>query len=128
MTRIIWPIAAVLTAAILAAGAVLTARSFRPVAQAKPLPRAAVTITATPATKVVTRVRKITRTVQAPGSVPCGVAADGLPYPPGSGTMSSESTCTITWRISTPASLGTDLVLTDPAGQSNSWSLTLAGG
>lgn len=29
MTRIVWPIAAVLTAAILAAGAVLTARSFR---------------------------------------------------------------------------------------------------
>ncbi|MFI5064088.1 MAG: hypothetical protein ACHP9Z_08945 [Streptosporangiales bacterium] len=126
MTRIIWPMAAVLTAAILAAGAVLTARSLRPAVRAVPLPRATVTVTAAP--KVITRTRVVTRTVQAPAGVPCGVATDGLPYPPGSGTMSYESTCAVTWKISTPAALGTALVLTDPAGQSNSWSLTLAGG
>ncbi len=41
--------------------------------------------------------------------------------------MSFQTTCTVTWHVATPAALGTDLILTDPAGQSNSWSLTLIG-
>ncbi|HUZ38977.1 MAG TPA: hypothetical protein VMV17_21845 [Streptosporangiaceae bacterium] len=73
-----------------------------------------------------TRVVHRTRTVPGPAGVDCGVA-DGLPYPPDSGIMSYLTTCAVSWRVSTPAALGTDLVLTDPAGQSNSWSLTLAG-
>lgn len=128
MTRFIWPMAAVFTAVVLAAGAVLTARSLRPASRSVPLPRATVTVTASAAPKVVTKVRRVVRTVTGPAGVPCGVAADGLPFPPGSGTMSSESTCTVTWKVSTPAALGTDLVLTAPDGQSNSWTLTLVGG
>ena len=50
------------------------------------------------------------------GKMPCGVAANGQPYPPGSGTMSYETTCVIKWRVMVPAAKGTRLVLTDPAG------------
>lgn len=125
MSKLVWPVAVILAAVILAAGGVLSVRSLRPVARALPLPRTTVTVTATP--NVITRTRKVVHTVQAPAGVPCGVAANGLPYPPGSGTMSYESTCTVTWHISTPDALGTQLVLTDPAGRSNSWNLTLAG-
>lgn len=125
MSKLIWPVAAILAAATLAAGGVLSARSLRPAARAVPLPRTTVTVTAAP--KVITRTRKVVQTVRAPAGVSCGVAGNGLPYPPGSGTMSYESTCTVTWHVSTPDALGTQLILTDPAGQSNSWNLTLAG-
>jgi hypothetical protein len=74
-----------------------------------------------------TRVVHRARTVAGPAGVPCGVAANGLPYPPGSGTMSYQTTCAVTWHVAIPAALGTDLILTDPAGQSNSWSLTPIG-
>jgi len=123
VSKLAWPIAAVFTAVILAAGGVLAARQLRPAVPSASRLRPVVTVTVTAAPNVVTR----TRTVHAQQGVLCGVAANGLPYPPGSGTMSCESTCAVTWQVSAPVALGTRPVLTDPAGQSNAWMLTLAG-
>ena len=57
------------------------------------------------------------------GKVPCSVASNGLPYPPGSGTMAYQTTCTLIWRVSIPAAYGTRMVLRDPAGHFTVWKL-----
>lgn len=89
-----------------------------------------VTVTKTAPAKVITKweTRTVTQTVtKTTDGMPCGIAANGLPYPPGSGTMDTEATCAATWQVSVPAALGGSLVLTSPGGQTNSWSLHLNG-
>jgi hypothetical protein len=86
-----------------------------------------VTVTRTPPPKVITRWKTVpgpavTKTAD---GVPCEVAANGVPYPPGSGTGSYQATCTVTWRESTPNALGTRMILTAPDGQVSDYALEL---
>ena len=125
MTRYIWPATVILAVAILAAGGVFTARGLRPAATVRTVTR--IVRAPAPAPRTITRwkTRTVTKTraAAAPG-VPCVVAASGVPYPPGSGTMNYQTTCTVTWQESIPAALGTKLLLTDPAGHTNTFMLT----
>lgn len=59
------------------------------------------------------------------GKIVCGIADNGLPYPPGSGTMASWAHCAIKWRVSIPAYHGTRLVLIAPNGHFTVWRTNL---
>jgi hypothetical protein len=124
MKRAMWPATAIIIAAVFSAGAVLSVRSLRPVAQSRPVPQPTVTVTAKPRviTRYHTRTVTVTRTISGGSAMQCGVSG-GKPLPPDAGTVDYTTTCTVTWQEQTPASNGTLLVLTDPAGASNTFAV-----
>ncbi len=82
-----------------------------------------VTVTRTPPSKVITKVKKETRTVSAPPSIPCqdigGSPEPGVITP----NLPGDTTCTVTLTSPMGASHLAQITLTTPAGHNSTWNL-----
>ena len=95
MSRIIWPVALVIIAAILASGGVLAAQSLRPAVRVVTVQATAPTASATSATVTKARSKPVTRTIV---GIPCAELSDGglLVFPHGALGDAVVTTCSFT--------------------------------